>query len=175
MTRLVFLMSVCVLMLQGCFEQKRPLEAVYFEGFSHTSSSIPFFFVEGHGIGAKAPAFDGGNEANCCFPLPVRWYPGLSVVVTWAKEPLVDGIERDNKNDGERKNGMGDVIDYLVVRTVVELERYEDLDDSSSFQVHFLPCGKIEILPGPVGSDRISYPDQFPRRMDESHCSMWGW
>ncbi|WP_283162992.1 DUF3304 domain-containing protein, partial [Pseudomonas lundensis] len=31
--------------------------------------------------------YSGGGKQNCCASLPVKWHPGLTVVVEWVKDP----------------------------------------------------------------------------------------
>jgi hypothetical protein len=64
MTRLLFLMLISFLTLQGCSEPKRPMMGVYFEGFSHISAPIRNFVVRGNNIGSGiAPYGSGGDKA----------------------------------------------------------------------------------------------------------------
>lgn len=173
MTRLLFLILISVLTLQGCSEPKRPMIGVYFEGFSHISAPIRNFVVQGNNIGSKIAPYGSGDVQNCCIPLPVQWYPGLTVVVDWEKDSHVHTKAYESLPELYDKKGKR--IDaheghYSHHRAVVTLAKYDDLDDLSSFQVHFLPCNQVAILPGAVYPDRQSYPDHFPQKMEEPNA-----
>ncbi|WP_224791059.1 DUF3304 domain-containing protein [Pseudomonas fluorescens] len=111
-----------------------------------------------------------GGGQSCCLPLPVQWYPGLTVVVNWVKDPYLHTSTYEHLP--ARYDEKSRLIDeheshYTSHRAVVTLAKYDDLDDLSSFQVHFLPCNQVAVLPGAVYPDRLSYPDHFPQKLEE--------
>jgi len=141
---------------------------VYFEGFNHISAPVRYFVVHGNFIGSKVAPYGSGDVQNCCIPLPVQWYPGLTVVIDWEK----DSYLHTDTFELLRYDKKGRLIDaherhYTRHRAVVTLAKYDDLDDLSSFQMHFLPCNQVTVLPGAVYPDRLSYPDHFPQKLEE--------
>ena len=166
MRRLLFLVCVGGLALQGCAEPKPRMLGAPIEGYSHTSAAINWFTVNGGG-GPNIGAYGGGGKQNCCAALPVKWRPDLTVVVEWEKDPnAYDSANWPEPlfSDGWRKRMAEHETRYTRHRVVAPVARYERL---GVVDVHFLPCNQVAVsavaeLPGQPG-----YPFNFPQKMDE--------
>ena len=166
MRRLLFLVCVSGLALQGCAEPKPKMLGAPIEGYSHTSAAINWFTVNGGG-GPNISPYGGGGKQNCCAALPLKWRPGLTVVVEWEKDPdphAYGGWSEPLFSDGWSKRMEEHETHYTRHRVVAPVARYERL---GVVDVHFLPCNQVAVsavaeLPGQPG-----YPFNFPRKMEE--------
>ena len=86
MNRLHLLISISALLLQGCADALPDRLGAPIEGYSHTSAAINRFSVNGNGGPNLAPYGYAGGQM-CCATLPVKWHPGLTVLVEWEKDP----------------------------------------------------------------------------------------
>ena len=165
MTRAAWLIVISGLALQGCTPPKPVRLGAPIEGYSHTSAAINWFSVNGGG-GPNISPYSGGGKQNCCASLPVKWHPGLTVVVEWEKDP--DPYASANwpplGTDGYRAAYKLHAAKYTRHRAVVPVAPYERL---GAIDVHFLPCNQVAVsavamLPGQPG-----YPFNFPQKMQE--------
>ena len=163
--RVLWLTLISGLSLQGCTPPKPVRLGTPIEGYSHTSAAINWFSVNGGG-GSNISPYSGGGKQNCCASLPVKWHPGLTVVVEWEKDP--DPYASANwpplGTDGYRAAYKLHAAKYTRHRAVVPVARYERL---GAIDVHFLPCNQVAVsavamLPGQPG-----YPFNFPQKMQE--------
>ena len=163
--RVLWLMLISGLALQGCTPPKPVRLGTPIEGYSHTSAAINWFSVNGGG-GPNISPYSGGGKQNCCASLPVKWHPGLTVVVEWEKDP--DPHASANwpplGTDGYRAAYKLHAAKYTRHRAVVPVAPYERL---GAIDVHFLPCNQVAVsavamLPGLPG-----YPFNFPQKMQE--------
>ena len=165
MTRAAWLIVISGLALQGCTPPKPVRLGAPIEGYSHTSAAINRFSVN-RGGGPNISPYSGGGKQNCCASLPVKWHPGLTVVVEWEKDP--DPYASANwpplGTDGYRAAYKLHAAKYTRHRAVVPVAPYERL---GAIDVHFLPCNQVAVsavamLPGQPG-----YPFNFPQKMQE--------
>ena len=163
--RVLWLTLISGLALQGCTPPKPVRLGAPIEGYSHTSAAIHRFSVNGGGGPNLAPYGYGGGQM-CCASLPVKWHPGLTVVVEWVKDP--DPYAFANwpplGTDGYRAAYKLHAAKYTRHRAVVPVAPYERL---GAIDVHFLPCNQVAVsavamLPGQPG-----YPFHFPQKMQE--------
>ena len=163
--RVLWLMLISGLALQGCTPPKPVRLGTPIEGYSHTSAAINWFSVNGGG-GPNISPYSGGGKQNCCASLPVKWHPGLTVVVEWEKDP--DPYASANwpplGTDGYRAAYKLHAAKYTRHRAVVPVAPYDRL---GAIDVHFLPCNQVAVsavamLPGQPG-----YPFNFPQKMQE--------
>ena len=163
--RVLWLMLISGLALQGCTPPKPVRLGTPIEGYNHTSAAINWFSVNGGG-GPNISPYSGGGKQNCCASLPVKWHPGLTVVVEWEKDP--DPYASANwpplGTDGYRAAYKLHAAKYTRHRAVVPVAPYERL---GAIDVHFLPCNQVAVsavamLPGQPG-----YPFNFPQKMQE--------
>ena len=163
--RVLWLMLISGLSLQGCTPPKPVRLGTPIEGYSHTSAAIHRFSVNGAGGPNLAPYGYGGGQM-CCVSLPVKWHPGLTVVVEWVKDPdpYAYADWPPLGTDGYRAAYKLHAAKYTRHRAVVPVAPYERL---GAIDVHFLPCNQVAVsavamLPGQPG-----YPFNFPQKMQE--------
>ena len=166
MIRLLLVMLMSGLSLQGCAQSQPERLGTPIEGYSHTSAAINRFSVNGNG-GPNVGPYGGGGKQNCCAPLPVTWHPGLTVVVEWEK-----GLNpHDSANwpdppfsDAWRKAAREHETHYTRHRAVVAVAPYEEL---GAIDVHFLPCNQVAVSAVAVLPGQPGYPFNFPQKMEE--------
>ena len=166
MTRTAWILAITYLALQGCTPPKPVRLGAPIEGYSHTSAAINRFSVNGAG-GPNISPYSGGGKQNCCASLPVKWHPGLTVVVEWVKDPDPHAYGRWPErmfSDAWRKRMDEHETHYTHHRAVVPVAPYERV---GAIDVHFLPCNQVAVsavamLPGQPG-----YPFNFPQKMQE--------
>ncbi len=166
MSRLPLLLLISGLSLQGCADSIPDRLGAPIEGYSHTSAAINRFSVNGNG-GPNISPYGGGAKQNCCATLPVKWHPGLTVVVEWEKDSNpYDSVNWPDPpfSDAWRKAAQEHEAQYTRHRAVVAVAPYEEL---GAIDVHFLPCNQVAVsavaaLPGQPG-----YPFNFPQKMQE--------
>ncbi len=165
MSRLPLLLLISGLSLQGCADSQPDRLGAPIEGYSHTSAAINRFSVNGNG-GPNISSYGGGAKQNCCATLPVKWHPGLTVVVEWEKDPDPHASAHwpPLGTDGYRAAYKLHAAKYTRHRAVVAVAPYEEL---GAIDVHFLPCNQVAVsavaaLPGQPG-----YPFNFPQKMQE--------
>ena len=166
MMRLLFLVCVSGLALQGCTEPKPKMLGAPIEGYSHTSAAINRFSVNGNGGPNLSPyGYNGGQM--CCVALPVKWRPDLTVVVEWEKDPdphAYGGWSEPLFSDGWSKRMEEHETHYTRHRVVAPVARYEEL---GLVNVHFLPCNQVAVSAGATYPGRPDYPFHFPQKMEE--------
>jgi len=166
MIRLLLVMVFSGITLQGCAESKPERLGAPIEGYSHTSAAINRFSVNGNG-GPNISPYGGGGKQNCCAPLPVKWHPGLTVVVEWEKDPDPHAYGRWPEpmfSDGWRKRMDEHETRYTRHRAVVAVAPYERL---GVVNVHFLPCNQVAVTAGNMLPRNPRYPYRFPQKMQE--------
>ena len=166
MTQLLRILFISGLALQGCTPAKPMRLGAPIEGYSHTSAAINRFSVNGAGGPNLAPYGYGGGQM-CCASLPVKWHPGLTVVVEWEK----DSNPYDSRNwpkprysDAWSKAARAHEAKYTHHRAVVPVARYERL---GVVNVHFLPCNQVAVTAGLMMPGTPNYPYKFPQKMQE--------
>jgi hypothetical protein len=158
-------MLISGLALQGCTPPKPVRLGTPIEGYSHTSAAINWFSVNGGG-GPNISPYSGGGKQNCCASLPVKWHPGLTVVVEWEKDP--DPYASANwpplGTDGYRAAYKLHAAKYTRHRAVVPVAPYERL---GAIDVHFLPCNQVAVSAVAMLPGQPDYPFNFPQKMQE--------
>ena len=133
---------VCAL-LTGCGPAKPEMLAAPVMGYNHTSAAINRFSVNGAG-GAGIGPHQGGGKQSCCGVLPAKWYPGLTAVVEWEKDP--DPYAKWPEplfSEAWRKRMDEHVRHYTHHRAEVEIPHYGP--EFCSIKVHFLPCDQVQV------------------------------
>ncbi|NNA00472.1 DUF3304 domain-containing protein [Pseudomonas lundensis] len=164
--RVLWLTLISGLSLQGCTPPKPVRLGAPIEGFSHTSAAINRFSVNGGGGPNLAPYGYGGGQM-CCASLPVKWHPGLTVVVEWVKDPdpyAYADWPKPRYSDAWSKAAREHEAKYTRHRAVVPVARYERL---GVVNVHFLPCNQVAVTAGLMMPRTPKYPYQFPQKMQE--------
>jgi hypothetical protein len=163
------LCALTLLTLAACSSPPERLGAPI-EGYSHTSAAINRFSVNGAG-GPNLSPNSGGGSQNCCAVLPVKWQPGLKVVVEWEKDPNVGASKNwptPRYSEAWHKAAAEHRTQYTRHRAVVEVAPYEDL---GVVTVHFLPCNQVKVAAGTTRPRMPSHPYHYPLNMQEpSQC-----
>lgn len=158
------------LLLGACAAEQPQRLGAPIEGYNHTSAAINRFSVNSNGGSNIRPNSGGGQ--TCCASLPVKWQPGLAVIVEWEKDPNV-GESRywpePMFSDAWRKRMAAHKAKYTSHRTVVEVAPYEAL---GVITVHFLPCDQVKVAAGTTRPRLANHPYQYPLKMEEpSQCT----
>ncbi|KAB0491394.1 DUF3304 domain-containing protein [Pseudomonas psychrophila] len=165
-TRSLLVMFIAGIALLGCADSLPDRLGAPIEGYSHTSAAINRFSVNGNGGPNLAPyGYSGGQM--CCATLPVKWHPGLTVVVEWEKDPDPYAYGRWSEpmfSDGWRKRMDEHDTHYTRHRAVVAVAPYEDL---GLVNVHFLPCNQVAVSAGATYPGLPDYPFHYPQKMQE--------
>ena len=165
MIRGLLVMLISALSLQGCADAIPDRLGAPIEGYSHTSAAIRFS-VNKNG-GPNVGPYGGGGKQNCCATLPVKWHPGLTVVVEWEKDPNPHAYAdwpKPRYSDAWSKAAREHEAKYTRHRAVVAVAPYEELGLVS---VHFLPCNQVAVSAGATYPGRPDYPFKFPQKMQE--------
>ncbi len=165
MIALRLLCALTLLILAACSSTPERLGAPI-EGYSHTSAAINRFSVNGSG-GSNIGPHSGGGQ-TCCASLPIKWQPGLKVVVEWEKDPdprvSLPPLGTDVYREAYKKHAAK----YTRHRAVVEVAPYDDL---GVVTVHFLPCNQVKVAAGTTRPHMPSHPYHYPLNMEEpSQC-----
>lgn len=159
------------LLLGACAAEQPKRLGAPIEGYNHTSAAINSYSVNGGG-GPNLSPHHGGGSQTCCASLPVKWQPGLTVIVEWEKDPNV-GASRNWPepmfSDAWRKRMALHKAGYTRHRAVVEVAPYEAL---GVVTVHFLPCDEVKVAAGATRPNLPTHPYKYPLRMEEpSQCT----
>ena len=168
LVRLIFV-AVAIL-LTGC---DRPAKAESVSGGSgtieainHTHWAINHFSVDGQsGLDIIGPWQGGGG--GCCYGVPAKWKPGMTVKVDW--ETGV-GYSMDFP-------GYGDDTKYLAWERKIKAQNREHSQmvpvpdytgqKTCGIKVHFLPCDQIKVTTSCYDYGNPNYPIKDPIRMEE--------
>ena len=126
---LMLLAALC-LPLAACGDDRMGIEVV---GYNHTDHDIGDFGVNGGG-GKFLEKHHGGGGFTCCISLPAKYYPGMTVEVSWTDE-------------------MGE---HPQTRTVAVPPFGPH--DTGKFDVHFLRNGQIKVFVTMLGPLHPDYP-----------------
>ncbi|MVW73971.1 DUF3304 domain-containing protein [Pseudomonas xionganensis] len=158
------------LTISACTAQTPQRLGAPIEDYNHTSAAINHFSVNGSG-GANIGPRSGGGQ-TCCASLPVKWQPGMTVVVEWEKDlnPFAYGKWQEAPfTDAWRKRMAEHRAKYTRHRAVVEVAPYERL---GVVNVHFLPCNQIKVAAGTDTLRMPSHPYHYLLNMEEpSQCT----
>lgn len=133
---------------------------------NHTKWAINHFSVNGQsGIDAIGP-FDGGG-GGCCYGVPGRWKPGMTVRIDWESgEFSTEGFP-----------GFADRKKYLAWVTEVSANNRQHsktvpVPDYTGqkicgITVHFLPCDDVRVTTSCWAPNHESYPVKLPLKMEE--------
>jgi hypothetical protein len=168
LVRLIFIAGA--ILLTGC---DRPAKAESVSGGSgtieainHTHWAINHFSVDGQsGLDIIGPWQGGGG--GCCYGVPTKWTPGMTVKVDWetgeASTDDFPGFKDREKyrawekkiNKSHREHGrIVPVPDYTGQKTC-------------GIKVHFLPCDQIKVTTSCYDYGNPGYPIKDPIRMEE--------
>ncbi|WP_241679142.1 DUF3304 domain-containing protein [Pseudomonas kitaguniensis] len=166
MSRLLLALLMSGMSLLGCAQPQPERLGTPIEGYSHTSAAINRFSVNGNGGPNLAPYGYGGGQM-CCASLPVKWHPGLTVVVEWEKDPNPHEYvnwPKPRYSDAWRNAAREHETRYTRHRAVVAVAPYDEL---GAIDVHFLPCNQVAVSAVAVLPGQPGYPFNFPQKMEE--------
>ena len=154
------------LMLLGCVESRPTMLGAPLSGVNHTSAAINYFSVNGS-VGPNIGPYGGGPRSQKgAAVLPLKWRPGLMVVVEWEKDPLPhDYVNWPEPlfSDAWSVRLRAHRTKYTRHRAVVEVAPYNEL---GALDVHFLPCDQVKVAAGTAYYGHPDHPYKFPRRME---------
>ncbi|EMH98320.1 lipoprotein [Klebsiella pneumoniae RYC492] len=119
------------------------------KAINHTKWAINHFSVNGQsGIDIIGP-FQGGG-GGCCFSVPARWTPGMTVRVDW-------------------ESGEASTDDFPGFADRAKYKAWPDYNgqDVCGITVHFLPCDDVKVTTSCYTYGSPSYPIKEPVRMKE--------
>ncbi|GKX45179.1 DUF3304 domain-containing protein [Pectobacterium carotovorum] len=166
----LLMLITMALLLTGC---DRPAEAGSVSGgggtikaINHTHWAINQFSVDGQsGIDIIGPYQGGGG--GCCYGVPPKWQPGMTVKVDW------ETGEASTKDFP----GFKDNVKYLIWEKKIKESHREHsqivpLPDytgqkTCGITVHFLPCDQIKVTTSCDGYGNPNYPIKDPIQMEE--------
>ncbi|ERH62341.1 membrane protein [Pantoea dispersa EGD-AAK13] len=166
-----YLMVLGALLLAGCSQpvakaENRSGGGGIIVAINHTKWAINHFSVDGQsGIDIIGPYQGGGG--GCCYGVPAKWRPGMTVRVDWQSgEASTDDfpgyqdrakylawekkIDESNRNHSKTVK----VPDYTGQKTC-------------GITVHFLPCDGVKVTTSCVSPGRSDYPINEPLKMPE--------
>ena len=168
LTRFVFIAAA--ILLAGCDRPAREKNVSggsgTIEAVNHTHWAINHFSVDGQsGLDIIGPWQGGGG--GCCYGVPTKWKPGMTVKVEW--ETGVGGSkgfpgfantdkslewEKKIKAQNRKHSQTVSVPDYTGQKTC-------------GIKVHFLPCDQIKVTTSCYDYGNPNYPIKDPIKMEE--------
>jgi len=168
---LVRLMFVAVaILLTGC---DRPAKAESVSGGSgtieainHTHWAINHFSVDGQsGLDIIGPWQGGGG--GCCYGVPTKWTPGMTVKVDWETgvgySMDFPGYENREKYLEWRKKIKAQNREHSRIVPVPDYTGQK----TCGIKVHFLPCDQIKVTTSCYDYGNPNYPIKDPIKMEE--------
>ena len=158
--------TLACLALQACSKPSPTRLGAPIEGYNHTSAAINHFSVNGGGGSNFGPHLGGGSQ-TCCASMPAKWYPGLTAVVEWEKDPTPHAYgdwPEPPFTDAWRARMKKEKTNNTRHRAVVEVAPYEVL---GVVDVHFLPCDQVAVSAVAATPGHANYPFSYPSKMEE--------
>ncbi|MFZ4215811.1 DUF3304 domain-containing protein [Pantoea endophytica] len=136
------------------------------KAINHTQWAINHFSVDGQsGIDSIGPYQGGGG--GCCFGVPDKWRPGMTVKIEWET-----GV-----GSSDDFPGFADWEKYLAwtkknheqKRQHSKIVLFPDYNgqDVCGITVHFLPCDEVKVTTSCWSPRNVNYPIKEPLRMKE--------
>ena len=136
------------------------------KAINHTHWAINHFSVDGRsGIDIIGPYQGGGG--GCCYGVPARWTPGMTVRIDWetgvgdmdgfpgfADRKKYKKWEKKMKSYNRQHSKSVPVPDYSG-------------QDTCGITVHFLPCDDVKVTTSCWSPRNANYPIKAPLRMEE--------
>ena len=136
------------------------------KAINHTHWAINHFSVNDQsGIDTIGPYQGGGG--GCCFGVPAKWQPGMTVKIEWESgEASTKGFpgfsDREKYNAWLKKMKANDREHTKIVL----LPDYNG-QDTCGITVHFLPCDDVKVTTSCWSPRNANYPIKEPLRMKE--------
>ncbi|WP_312466602.1 DUF3304 domain-containing protein [Pseudescherichia sp.] len=168
LVRLIFV-AVAIL-LTGC---DRPAKAESVSGGSgtieainHTHWAINHFSVDGQsGLDIIGPWQGGGG--GCCYGVPAKWKPGMTVKVDWQTgvgySMDFPGYEHWDKYLEWKKKIKAQNREHSRIVPVPDYTGQK----TCGIKVHFLPCDQIKVTTSCYDYGNPNYPIKDPIKMEE--------
>ena len=155
-----------LLLLTGCAQPAARAGGGTIDAINHTKWAINHFSINGQsGIDSIGP-FQGGG-GGCCFSVPARWAPGMTVRVDWETG---QGSSAGFPGFADRAKYKAWIADIDAQKRqhskTVPLPDYNG-QDVCGITVHFLPCDDVKVTTSCYTYGRPSYPIKEPVRMKE--------
>lgn len=136
------------------------------EGINHTNLDITRFSVNGHsGVDVIGPHQVGG--VACCYVVPVRWEPGMTVRIDWetglSGSKGFPGYADDAKYEAWAENFEAQKRRHSKLVMVPDYTGQE----ICGITVHFLPCDDIKVTTSCYGYGNREYPIKTPLNLPE--------
>ena len=166
MKRSLFGLLAGLLLLTGCAQPTAQAGGGTIDAINHTRWAINHFSVDNQsGIDIIGP-FQGGG-GGCCYSVPARWTPGMTVRIDWES-----GV-----GDMDGFPGFGDDEKYLAWAKKMKAQNRQHSktvpvpdyngQDVCGITVHFLPCDDVKVTTSCYTYGSPSYPIKEPIRMKE--------
>jgi Protein of unknown function (DUF3304). len=151
----LFLATTCQTALAGT------IEAV-----NHTKWAINYFSVDGQsGIDIIGPYQGGGG--GCCYSVPSKWPPGMTVRVEW----------ETGTGDMDGFPGFGDDAKYLAWEKKMKAQNRQHSkivpvpdytgQKTCGITVHFLSCDEVKVTTSCLTYNNPNHPIKEPIKMAE--------
>ncbi len=146
------------------------IHASTLEGINHTHWAINHFSVDGRsGIDIVGPYQGGGG--GCCYVVPSKWKPGMTVRVDW--ETGASGMS----SLADDFPGFANEEKYLAWRNKVRAQKRQHskpvpVPDYTGqkvcgLTVHFLPCDELQVTTSCYAYGSPEYPIKTPLHLPE--------
>ena len=184
LTRFVFIAAA--ILLAGCDRPAREKNVSggsgTIEAVNHTHWAINHFSVDGQsGLDIIGPWQGGGG--GCCYGVPTKWKPGMTVKVEWetgvAFADDVPEIPEPKRPDtkasyqvwqaySDKKEEWYKKIKALnkVQTKIVPVPDYSG-QKTCGIKIHFLPCDQIKVTTSCYDYGNPNYPIKDPIKMEE--------
>ncbi len=166
-----YLVALCALLLAGCSQPTAKAKTRSGGGgiivaINHTKWAINHFSVDGQsGIDIIGPYQGGGG--GCCYGVPAKWRPGMTVRVDWESgEASTDEfpgyqdrakyLAWEKKIDASNRNHS----------TVVPVPDYTG-QKTCGITVHFMPCDEVKVTTSCANYGHPEHPIKEPLKMPE--------
>ncbi|WP_350262780.1 DUF3304 domain-containing protein (plasmid) [Pantoea sp. BJ2] len=136
------------------------------KAINHTHWAINHFSVNGQsGIDSIGPYQGGGG--GCCFGVPAKWQPGMTVKIDWetgvgSSDDFPGFANRDKYEAWKKKNHE----QKKSHSRKVFIPDYNG-EETCGITVHFLPCDEVKVTTSCWSPRNVNYPIKEPLRMKE--------
>ncbi|QCA19083.1 DUF3304 domain-containing protein [Citrobacter freundii] len=165
-----YLVVLGALLLAGCSQPAAKAESRggggTIEAINHTKWAINHFSVDGQsGIDIIGPYQGGGG--GCCYGVPAKWRPGMTVRVDWESgEASTKGFPgfADSKKYREWRDKIK--AQNKQHSAVVPVPDYTG-QEICGITVHFLPCDEVKVTTSCANYGHPEHPIKEPLKMPE--------
>ncbi|TDB42524.1 DUF3304 domain-containing protein [Photorhabdus luminescens] len=157
-------LAVLCLLLVAC--SQFPAQAGIIEAINHTKWAINRFSVDDQpGIDIIGPYQGGGG--GCCYRVPEKWKPGMTVRVDW-ETGVAYSYDFPGYENWEKYLAWREKIDAQKRQhsKVVPVPDYTG-QRTCGITVHFLPCDQVKVTTSCNTYGSPSYPIKEPLKMKE--------